>query len=226
MARNERSDKGNVLVTGRDQRVGTWIGQQYIARLDQFQFLLGLEAGKGAKETGRISENAARNVASRWVQKGWAVYRKILVGEPAWIWLTRYGLQDLGLSYKPYTPSIVSLKHMYAVNQVRIELEKKFPDSIWVSERDIRAKMFYQKGARLPHVPDGILQTEKGDIAIEVELTLKKPLVLLAILRELVDLYHEVWYFVSIETGEVVNAARKKLDPDQAQRIIIYSAWT
>lgn len=217
-----RSDKGNVLVTDRDWRVLLWIGEQYAARLDQVQEQLGQEAGRGAKIEGQISQNAARLVVARWKRLGLADYKKILASDPGWIWLTAKGIHELGLSFKFYTPSLARLEHLYAVNRIRIYLEKEHPDAVWYSEREYRADMVYEKGVSFPHIPDGILETEKGDVAIEVELTLKKPAELRAILQELAGSYHEVWYFANKDICTALDAARKKLSPDLGKRISIY----
>jgi hypothetical protein len=218
-----RSDKGNVVVTGRDWFVLQWIGEQYAARLDHVQSLLGHEAGKGVKVAGQISRNAARQVVGRWKRAGLADAKKILADEPAWVWLTARGLHELGLAFKPYTPSLARLEHLHRVNQVRMALEEQRPDDVWFSEREFRADMVYEKGVILPHIPDGILETQRGDIAIEVELTVKKPADLEAILRELARDYVQVWYFATTETRDAVRAARKRIGASCEERVLIHS---
>jgi hypothetical protein len=146
--RKHRSDMGNVLVTERDWRVLLWLAEQYACRLDQVQYLLGQDAGRGVKVEGQISESAARLVVARWERAGLAAHKKVFVKEPSWVWLTAKALHEFGLSYKPNIPSLVSLNHIYAVNQVRMTVEREHPDDIWISERQIRADMVYQKGAR------------------------------------------------------------------------------
>ncbi len=101
-----RNDKGNVWLTGRDWRSMLWIAEQYAVRLDQVQYLLSQEAGKGAKEPGRIGINATRLVVARWQRAGLAESKKILAFAPSWIWLTAKGLNELGLPFKPYSPSL------------------------------------------------------------------------------------------------------------------------
>jgi hypothetical protein len=209
-------------VTDRDWHVLAWVGEQYAARLDHVQYQLGQDAGRGAKIEGQISQNAARLVVARWKRLGLADYKKILASEPAWIWLTAKGIHELDLSFKFYTPSLARLEHLSAVNRVRIFLEKQHPDAVWYSEREYRADMVYEKGVSFPHIPDGILETEKGDVAIEVELNVKKPAELRESLQELAESYHEVWYFANKEIGAALDAARKKLDPTLAERISIY----
>ena len=205
-----RSDKGNVLVTRRDWTTLQWIGEQYVVRLDHVQTLLGRMAGKGAKVPGQISRNAARLVVARWMRAGLVHSRKILAYEPPWVWVTAKGLQELGLPFKPYTPSLARLVHLGCINAVRLRLERQYPDDVWYSERELRADMVYEKGATFPHMPDGLLETEAGDIAIEVELTAKKPEVLQAILQELVQEYAQAWYFVNQETYDAVQSARNR----------------
>ena len=218
-----RSDKGGVLVTHRDWIVLMWIAEQYAARLDQVQYLLGQRAGRGAKVEGQISRNAARLVIARWQRAGLAESRKILAYTPSWVWITAKGLHELGCAFKAYAPSLARLEHLYAVNRIRLYLEKLHPEAKWFSEREYRADMIYKKGVSFAHIPDGVLETDKGDIAIEAELTVKKPAELQAILRELANNYHEVWYFANKETYEALATARKKLDPSLAQRILIFT---
>jgi len=220
-----RSDKGNVLVTGRDWRVLLWIAEQYAVRLDQVQYLLGRDAGKGAKVAGQISQNAARLVVARWKRAGLADCKKILAYEPSWIWVTAKGLHELDLPFKPYIPSLARLEHLHAVNRARLTIKRQHPGYVWYSERELRVEMVYEKGVTFPHLPDGLLETDKGEIAIEVELTLKKPAELQAILLELAQNYDEVWYFVTKVTCDAVVAARKKIGPSLGPRILIYESW-
>jgi len=220
--RRIRRDRGTVLLTERDRQVLIWIIEQYAVRFDDVCFLLGREAGPGAKASGRISESAARQVVARWQKAGWAASRKMLVHEPAWVWVTAKGLHELGYNIKPYVPTVSRIAHLHAINDVRLRLAHKYPDYRWFSERRIRTALSYEKGATLPHLPDGYLRTPQGTtIAIEVELTPKKRDDVRLILLDLLRSYHEVWYFVQDATISVVTAAQKELEPALAKRISI-----
>lgn len=220
--RRARSDKGTILLTGRDWDVLSWIAEQYAVRFDHVCLLLGQQAGDGAKAPDHISDNAARQVIARWQRGGWASARKLLVGEPAWVWVTVKGLHELGYDFKPYAPTLARIDHLHSINEVRLMLEREYPDASWTSERQIRAKRSYEKGASLPHLPDGEVRRAQQTIAIEVELTPKKRSDVRLILIDLLRSYHAVWYFASQSAESVVVAARKELEPQLSERIAIW----
>ena len=173
--RRPRHDRGSVKATPRDTLLLTWIGEQYAARFDHVVSLVARSPGPGVHPDG-LSESAVRQVVDRWRRAGWIGYQQFLAGEPPWLWLTRAGLAAYDLaSYKPIPPAIGRLRHIHAVNTVRLHVEKK--EDTWISERAIRAGLYAaqsrERDAR--PIPDGILCTSEGDIAVEVELTQKKP---------------------------------------------------
>jgi hypothetical protein len=217
--RKPRCDRGQIQLTERDLWVLRWIGEQYAVRLDHLQELLGQEAGRGAKQEGQISESAARLVVARWVRADLATWKKFMVNEPFWVWLTPRGLRELELPYKRYEPSLARLDHLCVINAVRLLLEEQLPDATWTSERTLRARLSYTKGGFLPHLPDAELISGAETIGIEVELTPKKPQELRGILGELTNRYHQVWYYVTSETRQAVMAASKQLEPWRAEKI-------
>ena len=173
--RKTRYDKGSVKATDRDVLLLTWIAEQYAARVNQVGDLMCLHPGPGAHPDG-ISESAVYQVVARWRKAGWVDYQQMLAGEPAWVWLTRAGLAAYGLTqFKASPPAISRLRHIYAVNDVRVDIQGE--EDTWISERMIRAGMYQlpQTEEETRHIPDAILQTDKGEIVIEVELTQKKP---------------------------------------------------
>lgn len=220
--RKTRSDKGQVQLNYRDFDSLHWIAEQYAARLDQLQTLLGRKAGRGAKTEGVISENAARLVVSRWKRAHLAEYKRFVVEEPGWVWLTAHGLSELGLGYKAYEPSLGKQEHLFEVNVVRLRLEKADPDGTWRSERSLRAGVSYVKGDAPIHMPDATWKTEKGTAAIEVELSPKKPEVLHKILNALTSTYLQVWYYVTDETRHGILAARNHFDEITANSIHVF----
>ncbi|SRR6266487_2126167 len=219
--RKVRSDKGHVQLTDRDQWALRWIAEQYAVRLDQIQNLLGRQAGRGAKEDGEITENAARLVVNRWKRAKLVEYKKITVEDPGWVWLTATGLHAFELPYKMYEPSLAKLTHLFAVNEVRLQLEDERSDGTWKSERVLRAGLAHAKGDVLPHLPDALYTMRTGTAAIEVELTPKKPADLQIILEELTENYSQVWYFVADAAYNGVVAAQKRLNELLAERICV-----
>jgi hypothetical protein len=219
--RKTRSDKGRVQLRDRDVMSLRWIAQQYAIRHDQLQRLLGREAGRGAKEEDFISENAARLVVARWKRARLVEYRKFTVEDPGWIWLTAHGLQELGLAYKAYEPSLAKLEHLFMVNEVRLMLEEKQLDGEWRSERELRAGVSYVKGDAPAHMVDAEWISQEGTAAIEVELSAKKPTELQRILHELTATYSLVCYYVTDDTRNGVLAAQQRLDPIDAKSILV-----
>lgn len=219
--RKTRRDKGRIQMRRRDLNTLPWIGEQGATRLDQVQALLSREAGRGAKEEGWIGESATRLVVNRWELAGLVKRKKFLVEEPGWIWLTTRALHELELPFKQYVPSLGTLGHLFAVNEVRLLLEEEWPNGKWKSERRLRSELAYAKENSLHHSPDAEFTTEDGTAAIEVEISPKKPFELQNILRELAERYYQVWYYVTDETRNAVISAKQRLDIHLAERIIV-----
>ncbi len=221
--RKTRSDKGLVSFTDRDLHVLPWIAEQYAARRDQVQYLLGLEAGRGATVEGEISESAARQVIERWRRAGWIVQKKVFAEEHPWLWATARLLRQLELPYKAYEPACVRFAHIFAVNEVRLAIEDVWPQYQWLSERQMRAELPYARGMSQPHLPDGKLITDRATIIIEMETTVKHLTTLLAILEELTSTYRTIWYFVDSRVRPTLEAACNRLDPALAANVFLYS---
>lgn len=130
IARKERSDKGSIKIAERDLSVLTFMGEQYAVRTDQVARLLKRPA------EGTLSESATRAVIARWEKAGLAASRKVIADQPRFVWLTRKGLDEVGLPFKPWTPPAVSLAHIFWTNQVRIHTEDRHPAASWRSERE------------------------------------------------------------------------------------------
>jgi hypothetical protein len=137
----------------------------------------------------------------------------------------------LGLeAYHAQPPAAVRLGHLYAVNQIRLGLDQQYK---WVSERQIRASLEVKKGEALGPIPDAYIVSDKGRIAIEVELSQKKPAELVHKLRALISyipwdeevgnyrtFYPTIWFFVpSQKIQRAVEAARDRLHSDQQKRV-------
>src|SRR5438067_10985435 len=69
------------------------------------------------------SERTARWLRDRWQRAGWAEGRVLLVGEPAFIWLTPQGQRVCGVDFKPWRPQAIGrLPHLAAVTDVRLHI--------------------------------------------------------------------------------------------------------
>lgn len=190
IARKERSDKGSIKITERDLSVLTFIGQQYGVRADQLARLLKRPA------EGALSESATRAVIARWDKAGLAASRKVIADQPRFVWLTRKGLEEVGLSFKPWTPTAASLAHIFWTNQVRIHTEDRHPAASWRSERELRKGRVMQSISSVTnHEVDAEIHLPQGVVAIEVELTAKSVERRRSIMSEVASRYATVWYF-------------------------------
>src|SRR6185312_6438464 len=171
--RKIRSDKGSIMATRRDLYCIAWIAEQYAARRDQIRQLLSRfpDPQRPFKDGELMAEATVKDQLSRWQRAGWIEYRRVLADEPGFAWVTRRGLQLVGLDdiYTAHMPANTRLDHIYAVNQLRLWMDQQYT---WKSERRYRADQLGKekavKGATLGPIPDGLMTTKDGVVAIEV----------------------------------------------------------
>ena len=211
--RGGRADKGVVRLTDRDIASLRWVGEQYAVRIDQLTRLLG-------RPSSAVSDSTARGVVARWVRAGLAESKKLIAGEPGFVWVTRRGLRHVDLPYKPWEPSVGILNHVYWVNQVRFSVESRHAGSQWVPERELRQGAAMQTFDRKAHVADGELHLDRGTVAIEVELTAKSVPRRRTIMSELASRYSTVWYFAPTEVARLLESVRSQIA--SGDRIRIY----
>ncbi len=239
-ARKKRRDAGTTRFLPRDQFALLWIGHQYGIRLDHLQWLLGRYRGRRARYSNWISESAARDVVNRWEQEGWLHVARLQVNTPFWVWLSRKGLRKMGLAYAYRDleqSSLDDLEHLYAINAIRLYMEMEEPGIRWTSERELLRGQVRLKGNLLLHRPDGVLVFPDGlTVAIEAELSAKKPFALAEILLELLrgedylhskvkfgvtaartltrrthSRYDQIWYFAPKTIRTHIRRARARL---------------
>jgi hypothetical protein len=162
----------------RDLDLLSWLGEQYGARTDQLETLMD------------CGPRTVQRVIARLRDTGLVTTRRLLVGEPGWVIPTSTGLRAAGKHYAAWQPRIGLLAHVAAVNDVRLHVQARSPESEWVPERLLARER--QAGE---HLPDGLVITEGRRVAIEVELTIKSQRRVTAILDELTGRYDTVLYF-------------------------------
>ena len=190
VARKERSDKGSIKITERDLAILRFVGEQYAVRADQLARLLKRPA------PGTLSESATRAVIARWEKAGLTQSKKVVADEPRFVWLTRRGLDEMGLAFKPWSPTAASLAHIFWTNQVRLYAEERHPDLVWQAERYMRAgKPMQTILDSASHLADGELRSEDAVVGIEAELTSKSAPRRESIMKMLAEAYATVWYF-------------------------------
>jgi hypothetical protein len=216
VARKERSDKGSIKITERDLSVLRFIGEQYAVRADQLARLL------KRPDDGALSESGTRAVLTRWEKAGLSASRKVTADEPKFIWLTRKGLDEVGLAFKPWTPTAVSLAHIFWANQVRMHTEARHPACSWRPERELRKGRGMQTiSASQNHEVDAEIHLPEGVVAVEVELTAKSVERRRAIMAEVAARYATVWYFAPPNVAALLEETAGSIA--EGDRVRIYA---
>jgi hypothetical protein len=154
------------------------MGEQYAARVDQLEVLLG------------CGPRTVQRTVARLRDAGLITTRRLLVGEPAWVIPTGAGLRACGSSFGVWHPRIGLISHVGWVNEVRLHVQRRSPESEWVSERvPARDRRCGE------HLPDGVVVTGGQRVAVEVELTVKSRRRVAGILDELTGRFDAVVYF-------------------------------
>jgi hypothetical protein len=166
------------LLRRRDLEVLGWLAEQYGARADQLEVLMG--AGPRT-----VQRTVARLRAAGLVRT-----QRVLVDEAAWVLPTSAGMAACGSGFGVWRPRIGSLAHVAAVTDVRLHIQGRAPSTEWVPERVLARDRLAGE-----HLPDGVAITEGRRVAIEVELTVKSRRRVTAILDELTARFDAVLYF-------------------------------
>jgi hypothetical protein len=237
LPRKQRSDKGLIMATRRDLYCIEWIAEMYAARTDQIRKLLSrFPDEKKPFKKGLMAETTLKDQLVRWKKAGWIESRRTLADEPAYVWVTKRGLQLVGLddSYKAQEPASTRLNHIYAVNQVCLWMDYKFP---WKSERRYRSEQAgkLKKGTKLGAIPDGLIAIQDGVAAIEVEISPKKPADVFAKVTRLLRTreneamnyrlsFQEIWFYVpTAKLERLIESAVDDLSSDEeADRLSVY----
>ena len=158
------------------------IAEQYAVSVDQLARLIGR------------THRTGRWLRDRWRQAGWVESRQLTADGPSFVWLTGAGARIIGSPYRTWRPNAALAGHIEALTEVRLLLEQQLRLGAWVCERSL-AKSLRSGLQDRAHLPDGLLDTGRERIAIEVELSLKSRARLEVLLEELAESYDQVWYF-------------------------------
>ena len=209
-ARRRRADFGSIRATERDFELLEFVGEQYAVTLPQLARLMDRRV------------ETARSLRDRWTRAGWVNSAQLAVGLPSFVWLTRAGAAAGSSPFRVWEPSHGLATHIQAVTDVRILLECGMRLGKWECERSVARSLARKGNGRFRgHLPDGVLHTNAGRIAIEVELTLKSRVRLSEIIAALTAEYAEAWYFVP-ERLEPALTEIKSIAPRQNIRIHRY----
>jgi hypothetical protein len=106
------------------------------------------------------------------------------------------------------------LKHLSAINAIRLDIEADEPKARWISERALRQGQIRLKGQALLHRPDGVVVFTNGrTVAIEAELSTKKPFELDEILLDL--LWREAYLRRKVDYDRQTARALSRWDQSQ-----------
>ncbi len=178
-SRTARRATGEPVLSTRDLFVLGWVCEQYGARADQLEVLLGCDP------------RTVQRLLARLRDAGLIGTRRFLVGESVWAIPTSKGLRAAGQGFGIWHPRLGGLAHVAAVTDVRLHIHARSPDSEWVPERDLARER--EPGE---HLPDALVITEDGQrVAIEAELTVKSQHRVRLILDELSVRFDTVLYF-------------------------------
>jgi acetolactate synthase regulatory subunit len=169
---------GRETLRRRDLELVGWLGEQYGARTDQLEVLLG------------CGPRTVQRVLARLRDAGFVSTRRLLLGEPAWVIPTGAGLRAAGQSFAMWQPRVGLLTHVAAVNDVRLHVQARSPGSEWIPER-----LLARERRAGEHLPDAVVLVDGQRVAIEVELTVKSQRRLTGILDELAGRFNAVLYF-------------------------------
>ncbi|MFI4992437.1 MAG: hypothetical protein ACHQCH_02330 [Solirubrobacterales bacterium] len=174
---------GQELLRRRDIEVLHWLAEQYGARIDHLEVLM----GAGPRTVQRTLE--------RLRTAGLIRTQRVLVGEAAWVLPTGAGMSACSSGFGIWRPRLGSLAHVAAVNDVRLHVQGRAPSTEWIPERVLARDRLAGE-----HLPDGVAIVEGRRVAIEVELTLKSRRRVTAILDDLTVRFDAVLYFCAAGT--------------------------
>jgi hypothetical protein len=98
--------------------------------------------------------------------------RRVRVAGQLWLVPTVRGIEATGLGYTVWRPAGWKLEHHATVIGVRLFLERRYPDAVWVSERAIRRRWRADGGQG--RRADGAVRWPDGtQTGVEVELSVK-----------------------------------------------------
>ncbi|MGA8365656.1 MAG: hypothetical protein WB709_14235 [Solirubrobacteraceae bacterium] len=178
-SRTTRRAAGEPVLSTRDLFVLGWVCEQYGARADQLEILLG------------CGPRTVQRLLARLRDAGLIGTRRLLVGESVWAIPTSKGLRAVGQGFGIWHPRLGGLAHVAAVTDVRLHIHARSPDSEWVPERVLARER--EPGE---HLPDALVITADGQrVAIEAELTVKSQQRVRLILDELSVRFDTVLYF-------------------------------
>ncbi len=133
------------------------------------------------------------------------------------MWLTRRGQSFAGIDYALWRPNAGMLAHIAAVTDVRLHVLDRHAGATWVCERELHREVAATRGGRQRHRPDGLVVIDGREVAVEVELTLKRRARIEQIMAELVARYGSVTYFAAPAPRRALTSVAGDIGRDRIQ---------
>lgn len=213
-----RRDAGTLQTTARDITGLTTIAEQFCMSFDHLRHLLAFYSPATVKDPSMVAISTARNAVERWLRLGYIeIPQKIIREHSSYIWLSRKGLKELDLPYPYYHPKPSTVRHLYAVNTIRLHLQRYQLSATWIAQRTLRLQT-----ERRP-LPDAELHTNSSALlAIQVlEPSFLAPITLqdeLTTLSALAEHYTRIWYFVHHNIANMVKEAIQSYDAQRTEQ--------
>lgn len=197
------------------------MADQYAITFDHLRIL----ASKYSPEaTGLVGKETVKSLLRRWRKAGLIEGETLSSKFPTWYWLSEDGMNLLLTPFPYREPAQGKLNHIWWVNAVRLLVESKVENAVWIPERKVSAE---RKRKSKRHLVDGEVYTRGHVVGVEVELTQKSWKRMENIITELEEDYEYVWYYVTHETESVVKRAIEAYaeDDNTFQVYMITNEW-
>jgi hypothetical protein len=117
--------------------------------------LLGLISEQGAIPLDQLARflectpTEAKRIARALVEATFARCEPLLAGQPSWLWLRRPGARLAPTSLRPWAPRRGGLEQIRTLNELRLQLEDREPNSKWIGRRTLLHR--HGRAAAVPH---------------------------------------------------------------------------
>jgi hypothetical protein len=195
-------------ITERDLSVLCWAGEQYALPMELVGRIV-----SGSRPLVDADRVARRSVA-RLELLGYAG-RRALLGRQ-WVTPTGAGLRAAALPYRAIVPREGLLEHVAAVARLRLQLQRRYPEARWESERAIRVRRAGTSFRR----PDGGLWWDNGaSAALEVELHVKEVPRYAGIVRDADPGWAGVWWYTPARLVPLLLRRLEQADAGDRHRV-------
>jgi hypothetical protein len=226
---HRRRDFGMLQTTERDILVLTWIAEQYCVSYDHLQKLLAFYTPATIKDPEKVAQSTAYNAIDRWIKLGYIdTPQKVIREHTTYLWLSRKGIRELELPYAYYIPKPSTIRHLYAVNAIRLHMQSFHLSAQWVSQRTIRLQTEHRP------IPDAHMEIQSFPLTA-LQIAERQRLATITLQEEIITLqalaqrYTRIWYFIHahitdhLQTALHEHDARAPADNQIANRIIWYT---